>query len=943
MRSLLNPKWLIVINTIPLLILSFIYWSHFAVINSLLETESLNLWKRFGSVLLLMGVLNLSYALFLILKKKKVSLIYGILILISYIPFLYLYGNFADEIFPFSIPRWMVSDTSMLYPGTFLMPTLAYALFILVVHLTPKREDTTLWKNFVVAALIPIAWYLFSQLILPFWKPVDSNFNIHALIIFIIIGTLFFLFFLIRAIYILAIRKKNSWNEYDLIWKIPISIVLPLLGLAINNGHGLNPLGVVNQGIFGNFTNHWFYILAILNGILICLPNLNHKTYRLLLFIGRCISFSFIIYFFIVFLPFLPLSIIAIVAFGIGFLMLTPLLLFVIQVIEISQDFKFLKKFYSNQLIIIISIIGFLTIPSCISINYSQERITLHKTLDYIYSPNYDKNYQIDKSSLSKTLATIKNHKERNRGGIFGSQLPYLSSYFNWLALDNLTLSNSKINTIESIFFDKKKLELKQERIRNDSVSISKIGSNSKFDEKQNAWISWVDIEITNQRSSNLAEYSTILELPVGAWISDYYLYVEDEKEYGVLAEKKAATWIFSHIRNENKDPGILYYLNGNKVAFRVFPFSGNEVRKTGFEILHKEPIQFSIDGHSVNLGNASKYALKKDTSTNDVIYVLSKEKATLKKIQRTPYYHFLIDVSKGKESLIPKFIERIEKLLSTKIIKADNAKISFVNMYSNTIVLDKNWKASLKKQDYKGGYYLDRAIKKALFSSYKENDNSYPILIAVTDSIQNAILSNNYADFKITYPENDFVYHLDKTGNLKAHSLLANSSVERTDEIDLNFNQTVLEYIDNNGNKAFLPDDNTSSIVLKNDQFDIDDTQVIEKNWKSGLLMQGQWISGILHPEKTDSKWLNSVRNSFKSKLMTPYTSYIVVENEAQKAVLKKKQQQILSGKKSLDVGDDTQRMSEPNLLLLIFLLIFGIFLFKRRKQTKKSIFNEI
>lgn len=67
----------------------------------------------------------------------------------------------------------------------------------------------------------------------------------------------------------------------------------------------------------------------------------------------------------------------------------------------------------------------------------------------------------------------------------------------------------------------------------------------------------------------------------------------------------------------------------------------------------------------------------------------------------------------------------------------------------------------------------------------------------------------------------------------------------------------------------------------------------------------------------------------------MTPVTSYLVVENEAQKAMLKKKQEQALSGNKSLDLGEDTQRMSEPSLILLIILL--GLALWYREKSKRK------
>ena len=46
----------------------------------------------------------------------------------------------------------------------------------------------------------------------------------------------------------------------------------------------------------------------------------------------------------------------------------------------------------------------------------------------------------------------------------------------------------------------------------------------------------------------------------------------------------------------------------------------------------------------------------------------------------------------------------------------------------------------------------------------------------------------------------------------------------------------------------------------------------------------------------------------------MTPATSFLVVENDAQKAMLQKKQAQTLSGNSALDLGEDAQRMSEAS-----------------------------
>jgi hypothetical protein len=56
-----------------------------------------------------------------------------------------------------------------------------------------------------------------------------------------------------------------------------------------------------------------------------------------------------------------------------------------------------------------------------------------------------------------------------------------------------------------------------------------------------------------------------------------------------------------------------------------------------------------------------------------------------------------------------------------------------------------------------------------------------------------------------------------------------------------------------------------------------------------------------------------------------------MVVETEAQKAMLLKKQAQVLASNKNLDLEEYPQRMSEPDLFVLLFLM--GLFfVFKRR-----------
>lgn len=938
MRNLLNPKWLFVINTLPLVVLFFLFFGQFNIIKTLLEESSTQLWKSFGLSLGVLGLMNFAYAVYLILKKKNVSVWFGLIALLCYIPSIYLYGYHLDKIIPFSIPQWMVSGNIFLYVGTFLMPTLAYSLFVLVSHFTPENKEHKAWVNFLIAIGIPIAGYLFSQIILPLWQPFDRDFNVHAMVILVIAATLVFLFFLIRGVFILATKKAEVWQKYQLAWKIPIAIVLPLIGLSVNNGHLFNNFGPSDSGIFGDFNNAWFYVLAVINGVMVCLPNLENKLYRLIVFIGRSITFAYTLYFFLVFLPFLPLSVIAIIAIGTGFLMLAPLLLFVIHINELSKDFTFLKTLFSKKLIIAISLLGFLIIPAFITVTYLKDKTVLNETLSYLYSPDYSKQYDIDKVSLQKTLNVIKGHKDHrdSRSGIFGNGIPYLSSYFNWLVMDNLTLSDSKINTIEKIFFGKTSFELRPENIQNDNVQISNISTTSTYDKSQNAWKSWVDLEITNKSGNTwFSEYATTINLPEGCWISDYYLYVGDVKEPGILAEKKSAMWIFSQIRNENRDPGILYYLTGNKVAFRVFPFAKDEVRKTGIEFLHKEPITLNIDNNIIELGNIEETIYEK-IETESIAYVSVQQKQKLNSAKRKAYFHFLVDASKNQSRNSTDFIKRIEQVIEANQPLSENAKISFVNSYVTTTTLDKDWKGEYKNQTFEGGYYLDRAIRTTLFNAYQDKSKTYPVIVVVTDSIQNAVLDKDFADLKFTFPENDLFFNLDKKGNLIEHSLTENPIKELPEILrECMFCETVLEYKLTDNSVAYLANNNQPSIILRKDIFEISETEIKEKNWQSALTMQGQWTSQILHPEISDKEWLNMVKYSFISKVMTPVTSYLVVENEAQKAMLKKKQEQALSGNKSLDLGEDTQRMSEPSLILLTILL--GLVIWYREKRKRQ------
>jgi hypothetical protein len=942
MQNLLNPKWIFLINTLPIIILFLFFAGEYSIIKSLLSDESKNLWMYFGITLGILGVLNFLYAVIKSGKKQEVSVIYALLSLISFIPFIYLFGYNASDIIPFSIPRWMIPGGMSQYVGTFMMPTIAYSIFIIIVYFTPKDKEHKAGLNFLVAVFIPISWYVLFQVALPLWKPLENNFGIHAFLIFFISSTLVFFFFIVRGIWILTLKKSEVWKKYELVWKIPFTIIFPVIGLLINNGKLSDIFGSANYGIFGDFNSIWFFIIAILNGTLLCLPELKNKNFRLVLFVGKSITFAFTLYFFLVFLPFLPLSVIVIIVIGIGFLMLTPLVLFVIHINEYSKDLLFLQNYFSKKLLLVISLISFFVIPTFLTFSYYKDKSVLTESLDYIYNPDYSKNYNnnIDKTSLQKTLNILQDHRSRINESMFGNETPYLSTYFNWLVMDNMTLTDSKVNNIERVFFGKESYKLKTSSSQTDSAKLKSITSNSVYDETQKAWVSWVDLEIESDSGKiRNSEYSTVIDLPNGCWISDYYLNINGKKEMGILAEKKSAMWIYSQIQNENKDPGILYYLGGNEVAFKVFPVTNREVRKTGIEFLHKDPVKITIDGNVLQLGIEKENIISENFENENLVFV--SDKKSLKSVQRKPYFHFLADVSIGKKIFSEVFTERIEKFLNDNKEFSENAQISFVNTYVNKSKITNKLKDQFDKQSFEGGFFLDRAVKSTLYDSYLNGGDTYPVLVVVTDSIQNAILNKDFSDLKFTFPESNEFYNLNENGKLEAHSLLTDPVKSFVDSSQNLFNHTVREFILPDNKKIYLQYNDMPDIVLKKDIFKIDDVDIKVKNWESALTLQGYWMSQTLHPETSDKDWLNLVRYSFVSKIMTPVTAYMTVENEAQKEMLKRKQNQVLSGNKSLDLGEDTERMSEPGFVLMAILLMLILFLIKKKKKIliRKSI----
>ncbi|NVO31281.1 MSEP-CTERM sorting domain-containing protein [Hymenobacter lapidiphilus] len=944
MRSLLNPRWLWLLNTLPVALLLLFFGAEYKVIRSLLEPASRLAWQWLGAVLLGLVLAHAAYAGWLAARRRQLPIGYALAALGLYIGLLYSYGTQVDRLFPFSVPRWMVPADLPLYAGTFLMPTLAHAAAVLVLRLTPENREFKALPNFGAALAVPTVGYLFAQLVLPLWHYGSGPVTQHVLVVLLITGTLLFLLALSRGVYILA-RRRTANKTFRWVGLLLVAGVLPLVGLAVNNGElGVLGRGQSAVGIFGDFSDPWWYGLAGLNALLLLWSNPVGFRWRLVLLLGRAALFGYTLYFFLVFLPFLPLSVVAVLLLGSGFLLLAPLVLFIVHVRVLSEDYAALRLYFGRRGLLAGLLAAGSVLPLAVAGQYAWHRATLHRALNYVYQPDYFRPVApVDTTVLRAVLGTVRHHKNTRSASITGARLPYLSSFYNWVVLDNLTLPESKMELLEQVFLAEEPVNQPQSEtetadeivkdVARDTGSppaaptaprLTQLAARSRYVARQRIWVSWVDLTIINPDSNaNFAEYTTRLPLPAGCFVSNYYLDMAGRREYGILAEKRAATWVYRQIRAENRDPGLLSYRHGNELDLRVFPLAAGEVRRTGLELLHPEPLTLQLDGQSVQLGEARPgTALPPETGlAGGATYVSAAQKAALPLVRRQPYYHFLVDNSIGRQGSWAAYRQMMVAVVRPAGPSDERSEYSLVGSRTTPFRRPEASRTAKTNLPVEGGFYLDRAIRQTLVRAAETPASRYPVLVVVSADFRRAILPANFADLRHTFPESAFFYELLPDGRLVSHSLLHDPAAPLDTLMAPDPASPVVAWPNPENATAYLPANGQPELVLDSSPVSPQQlTALAPHNWHSGLVLQASWRHQLHHPETGEAAGRQLVEASFRTGLLTPLTAYLALENDAQKAALRRKQAEMLNGHAALEAEED-QRMSEPGDWLLLLL----------------------
>lgn len=441
MKQLNKAYWLLAAVTLPQVGLFIVFGQIYRRIHSLLEPAAISHWLVLGGIAAFLCSAFTFYGLWALVKKVEIHPFTGYLIFGTYLPWLYLVFYHLFTLIPRATPsRLFFGVEPQVLLLTMTIPVFVYGLLLLVFNsLQSGIYKPTL--DLLLTLIIPACWYIGLRVVLPLIRFSSSVVLSHCLLVLFVITTVIFFFFFARLFCGLLARWPTFFHRLSL----PVLLLLPTVCLLINNKHK----------IFGDFSEWPFYVLAVCTGILLVLPPLNKQKYRWGTFVAKSFTLPFSAYFFLVFMPYLPLAIIAIVYFGLGALLLVPLVFGFVHAKSLWEDWRFLKQ-YSHPYLSLIFTVSLLLLPGFVGVFFYSDKQVIQTALDYVYHSEYTLNAEpeINLKRLRRVIRQIRADKDDGRA-LFGDgeAKPYLSSFYKWIVLDNLTLSQGKLSTLEKIFF----------------------------------------------------------------------------------------------------------------------------------------------------------------------------------------------------------------------------------------------------------------------------------------------------------------------------------------------------------------------------------------------------------------------------------------------------------------------------------------------------------
>lgn len=707
-----------------------------------------------------------------------------------------------------------------------------------------------------------------------------------------------------------------------------IAIVMPQVGLGVN---------LANYNMFGDFSSPWYFILAAING-LVMLPVVKRKWLSLpMLFIKLC-GFAYILYFFLTFIPLMPIGFIGILAAGLGLLIFVPFFVLLLEILQIIDDVNLLRKRRHGAAIALVMVAGLLTIPAVFTANAYIDRVNYNHAQAYM-DPAGAQQYDVDTARLGKTILRADTYIDAlsSRGGGWGSysteSTALLNRAYNRIVFKDRIMSRESLGRMAALFLDWQDSIWAQTGLvsgfldsatdSSSPVLLTDVRTETAYDAQARVYKTWVHLNLTNTNAEAFGneEYATQFTLPEGCFINDYYLDVGGTRKYGMLTDKRAALISYQSVVRRAQDPGLLYYTALNTVELRVFPFNGYETRETGFCVMHSQPAELTIDGNTIKLEAPAASAQPLDMGS--VRFVPAAYKQNLTPVTRQAQYYFVVDTSRN--SPVYEHLEKINDYTVRHGIQ--EAQVIFAGYKTYAVKLSELPSEILPGQslyiggqhiEVKGGFNLGAAMYHAMQNELQSGTDSFPIIIGVSDNLPSAYMPGNLTQYTC-FPESAYYYNLNYDASLTPYRFAGNQRLPQ------DVREPIIEQVLRYGDSVVSAQPVSETIYIPNT--DPNAIAYGTQEYRNAFLLTQKSI--------LQGQDLDVVRDSFRQKLLAPGTAFIVLETQQQEADLLSIQENIMNGG-AAEVP--TVSMAEPMDLLFALGVTVLLLIFARLRKKRQA-----
>lgn len=836
----------------------------------------------------------------------------------------------GDSLLPPSVTLWILPAENVIYTQfALIMPALFYAALRLACFDSRRTAgDDVKWAALVLL-WIPLGWLLVTRSG-GLWRG-PSWVGPWLVFPVLMVSTIAFLVSLLRLSVVACNWAARRSAAGTAILTAAVAIAGPLGGLCLNRTIPF-PADYQSLGV---------YLLAVLNGLVLLLPARFGPRANTAIWLLQAALFPFTFYFFGVFLPFLPLGLLAVLAMGAGFLILVPTALFLLHGHRLIAGLAEAEAALSPRAARVAVALALAAMPVAYTAGALFDRVSLRAAMNHVYTPDFscDDRRAASPALIGRALDRMHDFKE-------GRRMPALSGYYNWLVFDGLTLPTPKLLGLERALFGAERksrggapwssgllgarrpsLVFDQRTARPaalpDTVSVTDVQAR-----RSNATaVARTSVTITMTNSGpRQSELVGQVELPAGALVTGFWLTIGSERTPGRLVERKAALWVYQTIRDvSRRDPGLLTYVGPNRLELRVFPVEPGQARTVEFELLAPGGVTNPavICGRTVDLHTSGAPALRdiRRLSSSPAGDTLEVPPGAAPAIVRQPYLHIIVDwsaASPAEADAAAAFERAAARFPGVRECTVSLAGATVQDICPSPIPVPEAVRAvreAAALQPREGGFCRDRAVKRALYRAARMSGDSAalrcPIIVVLQGSGEPVADDDPViwcSDLSPDFPSY-FVFRGDRVRRID----LATGAEGDTDcsvdiaPVTLWRAGSAIRATPAGAPIARVPAAGPLTVYDPSREtyapVNIADGSAVDVTLAKGLAAWSRFLEIRHNPALGRTQWADAVRESQQSGVLTPLTAWIVVENSAQWRVMERQQARKLRSAEQLEI----------------------------------------